>query len=97
MYPALLDLCISTGNITVEYDAKQDKLQFNCIPMPQMYLEPGPDGSIDNHYREWDVELGHVQRMFPDAKLSDELSRQIEKSPQKKQVFIEACLYDGER
>ena len=96
MYPALLDLGISTGNITVEYDAKQDKLQFNCIPMPQMYLEPGPDGSIDNHYREWDVELGHVQRMFPDAKLSDELSRQIEKSPQKKQVFIEACLYDGE-
>ena len=96
IYPALLDLGVSTGNITVEYDAMNDELAFNCIPLPQIYLEPGPKGGIDNHYREWEIELGHVKRLFPDAEISEELGRQIEKSPQKKQVFIEGCLYDGQ-
>ena len=95
IYPALLDLGVSTGNITVEYDAVQDKLVFNCIPMPQIYLEPGPNGTIDNHYREWEVELGHIERLFPDAEVSDELQRQIDSSPTKKQMFIEGCIYNG--
>lgn len=97
VFPALLDLGISTGNLTEEYDPKTDELVFNCLPMPQVYLESGPRGGIDNHWREWEVELGHIKRLWPDAKISDDLARQIDNKADKKCWFIEGCLFDGDK
>jgi len=96
VYPALIDLGISTGNMTCEYDAKKDELVFNALPMPQVYLEPGPRGSIDNHWREWEIELSHIKRLWPDAKLNEELNRQLDQKPNKKAWFVEGCVYDGD-
>ncbi len=96
VYPALIDLGISTGNMTCEYDAKRDELVFNALPMPQVYLEPGPRGDIDNHWREWEIELSHIKRLWPDAKLNDVLLTQMSQKPDKKAWFVEGCVYDGE-
>ena len=95
VFEALLDLGVSTGNMTLEYDAAADELVFNTLPLSQMFLEPGPRGDIDNHWREWDIELGHVERMWPQAKFSDELKKVIAEKPEKKQTFIEGCIYAG--
>jgi len=95
VYPALVDLAISTGNITCEFDALTDDLVFNTLPLPQVYLESGPRGGIDNHWREWEVQLNHIERLWPDAKISDELQAQIARKADKKSWFVEGCLFDG--
>lgn len=95
VYEALLDLGISTGNMTCEYDHDTDQLVFKTLPMPQMYLEAGPKGDIENHWREHEIENEHIKRLWPKATLSPELEAQVENNPRRKSKIIEACLYDG--
>lgn len=95
VYEALLDLGISTGNMTCEYDADQDELVFKTLPMPQMYLEAGPKGDIETHWREHEIENAHIERLWPKAKISPELQTQIDNNPKRKNRFIEGCIYDG--
>lgn len=94
-YEAFVDLSVSTGNLTLEYDADQDELVFNAIPLPQAYLEAGPGGAIETHWREHEIEFGHVLRLWPNAQISDELQKQIDKSPAKKSTFVEGSIYVG--
>ncbi|WP_299083196.1 portal protein [uncultured Paraglaciecola sp.] len=93
VYESMIDMSVSTGILTEEFDVENDRLVFNAIPLPETFLEPGPMGGIDNFWREHEIQLDHVLRMWPRAKPSDKLKEQMDKYPQKKAVFVEACLY----
>jgi len=93
IYESFVDLAVSTGNLTEEYDAEKDQLVFNALPLPQTYLEAGPDGSIETHWREHEIELEHVKRLWPRAEIDKELEQQITKNPNQKKTFVEGCIY----
>ena len=94
VYEAMIDFGISTGVLTCEYSAEDDELVFDCIPLTQVYLEAGPRGTLDTTWRESEIEVRLVQQYWPDATISEKLSRKIEKSPEAKETFIEGFVYN---
>lgn len=90
---AFIDLAISTGTVTCEYSNTLDKLVFNAIPLPQLFLAGGPDGEIADHWREHEVDCGLITQMWPEAKLDEETKQVIADKPGTKMVIIEGCIY----
>lgn len=96
VYEAFIDLGISTGTITCEYDPKRDRLVFNAVPLSQLYLQPGPDGEIDDHWREHMIECGQLLQLWPDAKnIPPAVARKMKSNPGEKIGVIEGCIYEN--
>lgn len=96
-YESFIDLGISTGTLTCEYNKDRDELLFNAVPLPQLFLSSGPNGEVSDHWREHDVELGLLLRMWPDAQLDDKTKQDIAKKPGSKVGVIEGAIYhEGE-
>jgi len=93
IYEAFIDFGISTGTITCEYDVTNDELIFNAVPLSQLYLSPGPNGKISDHWREHSVEGENILAMWPEADLDEETSKKIKEKPQEKHQIIEGCIY----
>jgi len=93
VYESFIDMGISTGTLTCEYDKRQDKLIFNSVPLAQLYLNSGPNGEIDDHWREHDIEYGQIKTMWPEAKLSQQIRQKIRNSPDMNVKVIEGCIY----
>ncbi len=92
VYEAFVDLGVSTGTITCEFNADADKLVFNAVPLAQLYITCGPDGEIDNHWREYEIEMGHILQLWPDATLGDQAKELAENKPRNKIKIMEGCL-----
>lgn len=93
IYEAFIDFGISTGTITCEYDVVRDELVFNSVPLSQLYLSPGPNGKISDHWREHSVEGENLLLMWPEADLDEETAKKIKDKPQEKHQVVEGCLY----
>ena len=93
VYESFIDQGVSTGTITCEYDVENDRLLFNSVPLSQLYLSPGPNGEIDDHWREHEVECGLLPQMWPDATLDDKTTLMIKNKPGTRVTVIEGCLY----
>lgn len=93
VYETFVDFGISTGVLTCEFDATSDNLMFNAIPLAQVYLALGPNGTIADHWREHEVEGGLIERMWPGAKLPEDVTQKIAKDPGEKFNVVEGCLY----
>ena len=94
VYEAIIDLGISTGTLTCEFDVKEDKLIFNAIPLPQLYLEAGSHGTIAGHWREHDLEGELIERMWPKAKIPQRTKEKIDKDPTAKIKIVEGCIFE---
>lgn len=92
IYEAFIDFGISTGTITCEYDARRDELVFNSVPLSQLYLLPGPNGQVGDHWREHDVEGEHIYALWPESEIDEETQRVIKEKPQQKHQVVEGCL-----
>jgi hypothetical protein len=95
-YEAIIDLAISTGTLTCEFDVKKDKLIFNSIPLPQLYLEAGAHGTISGHWRQYELEGELIERMWTKAKLPTRVKENIDKDPTAKVKLVEGCIVDGD-
>lgn len=93
IYEAFIDFGISTGTITCEYDAENDELVFNSVPLSQLYLSPGPNGKISDHWREHSVEGETILSMWPEATIDEETAKVIKDKPQQKHQIVEGCIY----
>ena len=93
IYESFIDLGISTGTITCEYDVEKDSLVFNSVPLSQLFLSPGPNGEIDDHWREHEVEAGHLEQMWPGIKLTDQVKNKVKNDPGSRVAVIEGCVY----
>lgn len=93
IYEAFIDLAMSTGTITCEYDAKKDELVFNSVPLSQLYISPGPRGEIDDHWREHEIECGMIYQLWPKATLDDTTKRATRERPAEKISVVEGCVY----
>lgn len=94
---ALLDLCVGTSVMMVQ--PGDDTSPINFIPVPQFLVafEEGANGRVDNVYRRMRLKGESISQQWKDAKISDELQRQIDVKPTADVELIEATVFDAKR
>ena len=94
---ALLDLCVGTSVMMVQ--PGDDTSPINFIPVPQFLVafEEGANGRVDNVYRRMRLKGESISQQWKDAKVSDELQRQIDVKPTADVELIEATVFDAKR
>ena len=97
LHEALIDLAVSTAALTCEYDADDDELIFDSVPLSHVYLEAGPRGTVDGVWRYHTMKARNIPLTWPDAKLSDSLKDVVQASPDKEIGVIEGMLYDYDK
>ena len=84
------DLFIGTGTMMMQKGTINQPFTFVAVPLAEVYLERGVDGSVKTHYREWELEAELIAETWPDAKISTELENKIKEKPTDKIKLLEA-------
>lgn len=93
-HESFLDLAVSTGVITLERsDSDNSLLEFNAVPLSEVYPEEGPWGAIETMWREHQVPARHVERMWPGAELSAKAKRRANEKPDEELQLVEGTVY----
>jgi hypothetical protein len=76
-----------------------DVSPINFVPVPLFLVsyEEGANGQVDNVYRRMRMKGESIQRQWPDAKIPDDLKRQIENKPTDDVELLEATIFDQKR
>lgn len=94
-HEAFLDLSVSTGVLTLEEsDTEGSLLEFNAVPLAEVYPEEGPNGTIETMWRKRMVPIRNVDRMWPKANLSQDTKKKLKESPDEKIEIIEGTIYE---
>ena len=85
----LEDLLMGTGSMMMQKGTLNNPFVFVAIPLAEVFLERGVDGSIRSHYRRWQLEGELLQETWEDIKLTDELANKVKEKPTEKISLIE--------
>lgn len=88
------DWLVGTGNLLFLKGTVQEPFNFVAVPLDEVYLERGVDGSVGARFREWKVPHHLVIETWPDAKLSTTLQGQIDAQPDGELCVIESSFKD---
>ena len=91
---ALADALISVGCLIISTGTDVSPLRFEAVPIDQIAPEEGIDGRLNTAFRTRDVALRDLQELWPNAKLDDDLIKNIEEKPQDMIKVIEAFIGD---
>lgn len=91
---SLLDLGIGTGALLVQKGTQGRTLDFQCVPIAQLYLEEGPHGTVGSVYREHKMPARVIEQTWEDAVIGERLRDVIENSPDKEMTFVEGTIPD---
>lgn len=89
---SFLDLGIGTGALLVQRGRGNQSLHFSCVPVAELYLEKGVDGSVGAQYRCHKVAARLIKETWPDANLDQEMMDIIKEDPDKELEFIEGTI-----
>lgn len=92
VHEALLDLAVSTGALTCDYDVENDELVFDAVPLATIYLECGPRGYIDAVWREHEMKARNIELTWPQATIPDKIKDLIKSDPQSEVGIIEGMI-----
>jgi len=94
--PSLADLGIGTGAIQIEEGEfnKEEVFKFNNVPLAELYPEMPPGGPIESVWRKQKVEARHLLRVWPGARLTDQLKNMSEKQPNRKIDILNGMLFN---
>lgn len=91
-----LDLGISTGSLIVEEgDGIQSSLNFRSVSLSEVLLEKSAIGLVETVWRDIKVNVRDIQHVWPNAKLNDDLQRQMEENPEVN--LIEGVVKDDKK
>jgi len=93
----LLDLAVGTACMMVQPGDDVSPLNFIPVPLFLVSYEEGANGQVDNVYRRMRMKGESIQRQWPDAKIPDDMARQIEQKPTDDIELLEATIYDHKR
>ena len=86
---ALMDLGLGTGALLVQKGGPKNPLQFSAVPLSQLYLEEGPNGTVGAVFRKHTVAADMLKSTWPDAVFNEELQKIIAQTPQKPIELVE--------
>lgn len=97
IHPALKDVQVSIGALLVHEGTPDNPLRFEAVPVSQVIPEEGIDGIIRTNFRKFRVKGRSVKERWPDAKLPDDVTRQIKEKPNEELEFVEGTVHDSKR
>lgn len=93
----LLDLSVGTAAMMVQPGDDVNPINFVPVPLFLVSFEEGANGQVDNVYRRMRVKGESIQRQWADAKIPDQLMRQIQDKPTEDVELLEATIFDPKR
>jgi hypothetical protein len=94
-YEAALDLLVGTATMKIEEtDDETNPLCFHTIPQKGIAFEEGPYGTVETHWRRFQVKARLLERMWPGFKASEKIRNMIENSPNTEVGVSEGVMYD---
>ena len=94
---ALRDMAISTGAIRI--DAGDLDKPFRCTvdTLSALHFEEGPNGTIENVWREPHISLGILEREYPGLEIPHKWEEKKKKTPEWEPKIVEASIYVPEK
>jgi len=93
----LLDLSVGTAVMLIQPGDAISPVNFIPVPQYLVSFEEGANGQVDNVYRKMRVKGESISMQWKDAKIPDELAKQIEDKPTEDVDLIEATILDYKR
>lgn len=95
-HESLQDLAIGTGALNFwRGGIGQPQFLFDAVPMHELVLEEGPMSTIESTWREIQIPVAHMERIYPGAQLNkDEAKALKEQKFSVKAKRIEGVLFD---
>lgn len=72
-----MDLIYGTGAMIIEEGDSEDLLVFTNIPLSELYLEEGPNSSVQTVYRLIKPLTRNLKTLFPKGKFSDSVKKDM--------------------
>ena len=91
---ALLDEAISTGALKIEQGDRTNPFRCSAEPLAHLWFEEGPNGTIENVWRQPKVPGRLIERLWPGVELSQKTAQKVAKSPDEDITLIEGTLYE---
>lgn len=89
---SLLDLGLGTGAMLVQKGQNGQPLHFTAVPLAQLYLEEGANGTVASVFRKHAVPAGTLKDTWPDATLNTQLTEAAAKTPDRDIDLIEGTV-----
>lgn len=93
-----LDLALGTACMHVEEGDALNPLVFSAIPLPQLYLDSGPDDQIDTIFRTRQMKTSNLVAAYRRAVLPREISIAASRGEEQMHTVVEGCyrVYDSD-
>ena len=91
---AFLDLAVGTGALLLEEGEGDQLLKFTAVPLKELIIENGGQGSVETVFREHGVPARDITRIWPKGTVSDSVKRIIEEKPNDLVDVIEGTIYN---
>lgn len=93
---AYYDLAIGMGSLICKEGSLEEPLIFESIPLLSIYTEPGPDGTLDSIWRDFEgVKISHIKRMWKRAKLLPTHTDALRENSLATTSLIEGTIWDN--
>jgi hypothetical protein len=90
----LLDLSVGTAVMLVQPGDAVSPINFIPVPQYLVSFEEGANGQVDNVYRKMRLKGEAIAQQWKDAKIPEELQKQIDDKPTAEVDLVEATVYD---
>ena len=91
---AFLDLAVGTGALLLEEGEGDNLLKFTAVPLKELIVENGPQGTVETVFREHGVPARDILRIWKHGTVSDSVKRIIEEKPNDLVAMIEGTIYN---
>jgi len=93
-YEASLDLLIGTATMKIdESDDPENPISFHAIPQKGIAFEEGVNGTVETHWRRFELKARDLERTWVGFKPSEEVRNKISKSPDMMVEVSEGVVY----
>ena len=89
---SLQDLAVSTGIMILNEGTDDKPFQFLSVPLSQVAVSEGEDGTLKNFWRKWDIAIRLVPLKWPMIKLNQTLETLLKNNPDEHVKLIEGCI-----
>jgi len=92
---AFLDLAVGTGTLHVdEGDDILHPIRCTAIPLSQLYIDVGPDDSVDYVARERKLRVSQIRQKYPKARLTKDQADSLDNNEDKMIELLEVVMRD---
>lgn len=97
VHESFVDLALGTACLRVDEGDALNPVNFSAIPLPQLYLDVGPDDRVDSVFRQRTVRASNLRVAYPKAKMPSELAELLAKGEDRYLAVVEATYRDYAR